>query len=99
MLLEWSVYAIADREAIFDYFGSDSSRAAIAIDDRIQTCVDGLAQFPKMGRAGRIVGTRDLVISGTPYIDAYRVAEDRVRILRILHGAQKWPDELLGQLK
>lgn len=94
MLLEWSVFALADREAIFDYIEVDSPRAAISVDDRIRISIESLAQFPKIGRVGRIEGTRELVVSGTPYIAAYRVADDTVRILRILHGAQKWPDEL-----
>ncbi len=47
-----------------------------------------------MGRLGRIDGTRELVISGTPYIAAYRIVGETVRILRILHGAQLWPDEI-----
>jgi addiction module RelE/StbE family toxin len=94
MHLEWSVFALADREAIFDYIEADSPRAAVSVDDRIEACVEGLAQFPEMGRAGRIEGTRELVISGTPYIAAYRIVGDTVRVLRVLHGAQQWPDEM-----
>ena len=94
MFLEWSVFALADRIAIFDYIEADSPRAAVSVDDRIETCVEGLAQFPEMGRPGRINGTRELVISRTPYIAAYRIVGDTVRILRVLHGAQQWPDEM-----
>jgi len=94
--LEWSIFALEDREAIFDYIEADSPRAAISVDDRIETRVEGLAQFPEMGRPGRIEGTRELVISGTPYIAAYRIRGNTVRILRVLHGAQKWPDEMPG---
>jgi toxin ParE1/3/4 len=92
--LEWSAFARADRKAIFDYIEEDNPRAAISVDERIRTRVEGLAQFPEMGRAGRIEGTRELVISSTPYIAAYRIIGDTVRILRVLHGAQHWPDEL-----
>lgn len=99
MLLEWSVFALADREAIFDYIEADSPQAAVAVDDRIQICVEGLAQFPNMGRNGRVPGTRELVISGTPYIAAYRLAGNALRILRILHGAQEWPEEMSKQPK
>jgi toxin ParE1/3/4 len=94
MILEWSVFALADREAIFDYIEADSPRAAIRVDDRIEARVEGLARFPEMGRAGRIEGTRELVISGTPYIAAYRIVDDTVRVLRVLHGAQQWPGEM-----
>jgi plasmid stabilization system protein ParE len=57
----------------------------------------GLTQFPEMGRPGRIEGTRALVISGTPYIAAYRIDGEALRILRILHGAQQWPDEMFEE--
>jgi addiction module RelE/StbE family toxin len=94
MILEWSVFALADREAIFDYIEADSPRAAVAVDDRIETHVEGLARFPEMGRRGRVEGTRELVISRTPYIAAYRIAGDTVRVLRVLHGAQQWPEKM-----
>ena len=84
-----------DRDGIFDYIEADSPRAAVAVDDRIRAQVRQLLQFPEAGRPGRIEGTRELVISRTPYIAAYRVTGDAVRILRVLHGAQLWPDEML----
>jgi len=94
VVLEWSAFAIADRDAIFDYIEADSPRAAASVDDRIRACVDNLKRFPEMGRPGRIEGTRELVISRTPYIAAYRIAGDTVRVLRLLHGAQQWPDDM-----
>lgn len=95
MRLEWSAFAIEDRDAIFDYIEEDSPRAAVVVDDRIRTQVRQLLQFPETGRPGRIEGTRELVIRRTPYIAAYRITGDTVRILRVLHGAQLWPDEML----
>lgn len=94
MHLEWSVFARADRKAIFDYIEVDSPRAAISVDERIRTRVQILAQFPEMGRLGRVEGTRELIVSGTPYIAAYVIVGDAVRILRVLHGAQQWPDDM-----
>ena len=95
MRLEWSAFAIEDRDGIFDYIEEDSPHAAVVVDDRIRMQVRQLLQFPETGRPGRIEGTRELVISQTPYIAAYRVTGDTVRILRVLHGAQLWPDEML----
>jgi addiction module RelE/StbE family toxin len=92
--VEWSVFAFADRETIFDYIEADSPGAAASVDDRIEARVESLARFPEMGRPGRIDGTRELVISRTPYIAAYRIVGDTVRILRVLHGAQQWPVEM-----
>jgi toxin ParE1/3/4 len=93
--LEWSAFAIEDRDAIFDYIEEDSPSAAVVVDDRIRVQVRQLLQFPETGRPGRIEGTRELVISRTPYIAAYRITGETVRILRVLHGAQLWPDEML----
>ena len=93
-VVKWSVLAVADRNAIFDYIEADSPLAAIAVDDRIEAAVDGLAKFPGIGRPGRLEGTRELVIDRTPYIAAYRIAGNAVRVLRVLHGAQKWPEEM-----
>lgn len=86
-----------DREAIFDYIEADSPRAAAAVDDRIEEQVEGLLRTPEIGRKGRIDGTRELVISRTSYIAAYRIEEDTVRVLRVLYGAQQWPDEMSEQ--
>lgn len=86
--------AIEDREAIFDYIEQDNPQAAIDIDERISARVDGLQQFAESGRPGRVEGTRELVIDRTPYIAAYRINGNEVRILRVLHGALLWPDSL-----
>jgi len=94
MRIEWTLFAMNDREAIFDYLEADSPRAAIMIDDRIEAQVERLIDTPEIGPPGRIEGTRELVIQRTPYIAAYRIDQETVRILRVLHGAQEWPDEL-----
>lgn len=97
MFLEWSVLALADRNAIFDYIEAENPRAAAEIDDRIRLAIDGLLQFPEMGRPGRLEETRELVILRTPYIAAYRIKGKSIRNLRILHGAQLWPEKLPPQ--
>lgn len=94
MRLEWSIFALDDRNAIFDYIEDDSPQAAVTVDDRIEEQIERLLQFPEMGRMGRIDGTRELVIQNTPYIVAYRVIGEIIRVLRVLHGAQRWPEEM-----
>jgi plasmid stabilization system protein ParE len=61
--------------------------------ERIRDAVSRLARFPASGRPGRVAGTRELVIAGTPYIVPYRVTGDAVQIITILHGAQRWPEQ------
>jgi addiction module RelE/StbE family toxin len=92
--LEWAAYAQADRDAIFDYIEADSPQSAIAVDERIREQVGRLARFPESGRPGRIEGTRELVIERTPFIVAYCIRGKTVRILRVLHGAQMWPEQM-----
>ena len=90
-MLAWSAFALSDRDAIFTYIESENPSAAILVDERIVAAVRRLIDFPASGRVGRIAGTRELVINGTPYVAAYAVTETTVRILRVLHGAQEWP--------
>ncbi|MEW6166491.1 MAG: type II toxin-antitoxin system RelE/ParE family toxin [Pseudomonadota bacterium] len=94
MRLEWSALAIADREEVFDYIAAENPAAAVKLDERISERVQDLVQFPASGRMGRVAGTRELVIAGTPYIAAYRIVGNVVRVLRVLHGAQMWPGRL-----
>jgi plasmid stabilization system protein ParE len=57
----------------------------------IRVAVDRLGRHPSLGRAGRVEGTRELIISNAPYIVAYRVVENQVRILVIFHTSRQWP--------
>lgn len=94
MNLEWSLLAVEDRGSIFDYIAQDNPRAAVDVDDGIETQVERLRQFPECGRPGRVSGTRELVLHQLPYIVAYCLTGDTIRVLRILHSAQLWPDSL-----
>jgi toxin ParE1/3/4 len=96
MVIEWSPSALADRIAIFDYIEAESLKAAELVEDRIDAAVGSLLSMPGMGRPGRIEGTRELVIDRTPYIAAYRITGEIIFILRVLHGAQQWPEEIIG---
>ncbi|WP_294081057.1 type II toxin-antitoxin system RelE/ParE family toxin [Sphingomonas sp.] len=53
-----------------------------------------LAANPFIGRPGEIRGTRELVVTGTPYIVAYRVSDTTIEVLFVQHGARQWPDDV-----
>jgi toxin ParE1/3/4 len=89
--IEWRPLAQEDVAEIVSYIAAGSPRAAYEIHDRIREAATLLATHTHFGRAGRVKGTRELVISGTPFIVAYRVTKSAVSILRVLHGARKWP--------
>jgi toxin ParE1/3/4 len=91
LTLEWSPLALADREAIFDYNEARSPRTAVVMDECIAAAVRKLRYFPEIGRPGRVEGTREIVVQGTPFIVAYGLAEETVRVLRVLHGSRRWP--------
>ena len=51
-----------------------------------------LENYPFMGKSGRVDGTRELIISNSPYMIIYRVKEETVEILRILHTSKRYPE-------
>jgi len=83
--------ARAQLRRIGRYLAQDSPTAAQQVVARITDAVDGLATFPTMGRPGRVIGTRELVVPGAPYVVAYRVRESAVEVLAAIHSAQQWP--------
>lgn len=96
MLIRWREQAEADLGEIFDYLLDRNPRAALRVRLAIREHAALLAEHPGVGRPGRVTGTRELVIARTPYIVAYTVdaLASTVVILRVLHGARRWPDPL-----
>jgi len=89
--VKWTPSALADLEDAGDFIGQDNPSAAQAMAGRVQDGVEYLMEHPNLGRAGRVRGTRELVISGSPFVVIYRVRFDQIQILRVLHHARKWP--------
>ena len=89
MKLYWTLEAIADREAVFDYIEADNPAAALSVDELFSEKAERLTDHPKLGRPGRVDGTRELVVHEN-YILVYDIAGDLVRILRVLHAARRW---------
>ena len=93
MKIRWLDLAVDDLADIADYIARDSPDAAKRIVSRLWSAVRSLARQPEMGRPGRVYGTRELIVSGTPFIVPYRIIKSEIHILRVLHGARNWPDE------
>jgi toxin ParE1/3/4 len=92
MKVKWVRLALEDLEDAGEFIARDNLEAAQRIVMHIWDATQLLAEHPYAGRVGRVPGTRELVISDTPFIIPYRVVEDTVQILRVLHGKRKWPD-------
>jgi toxin ParE1/3/4 len=91
--LLWSSKASHQLVAAYDFISEQNPSAAAKQLEIILQAVEQLAHFPEMGHTGRVKGTRELVIVGSPYIVAYRLKGATVRILTLLHGARRWPTQ------
>jgi toxin ParE1/3/4 len=89
--VRWLRTALANLDAEAEYVARDNATAALQLVERIYEAVEQLKQYPSLGRVGRVPGTRELVVPHTPYLVPYRVREDVIEILRVLHGARRWP--------
>jgi addiction module RelE/StbE family toxin len=90
--VDWSPSAVAELKVIAEWIEQDrdlatANRIARAIYDAVQS----LRTMPYRGRYGRLENTRELVVARLPYLVVYQVFEERVVILNVLHGAQRWP--------
>jgi toxin ParE1/3/4 len=89
----WTEQATQQLDQAHDYIALSSSKEVAArITMQIVTSVQQLPAFPMSGRAGRVPGTRELVISNTPFIAAYAIDKAGIVVLAIYHGAQHWPE-------
>jgi toxin ParE1/3/4 len=94
MRLSRSATYRADLEQIVDYIARDNPKAALVIWDEIENQVERLVSYPHSGRLGRVEGTREPIVNRTPFVVGYCVVGEAILVLRVLHGAQQWPDEL-----
>lgn len=91
MNIRWHRLARRDLVALRAYIARENPKAAARMAKRIRDAVEGLADNPSIGRPGRVIDTRELVVTGTPFLVPYTVVDDQIVILRVLHGAQRWP--------
>jgi toxin ParE1/3/4 len=91
MDVKWLRVALENLDAEAEDIANDNPRAAERTVIAIREAVKLLSDFPAMGRTGRVSGTREMVVPGTPYIVPYRVRDNHIQILRVLHSARKWP--------
>ena len=96
MELNWTEFAIADLDKIEVYISAQGSPAA-AIDQVlrvIEVAEKVLLEHSSAGCSGRVKGTRELVITGTPFVIIYRLKMQlsQIQVLRVLHYARQWPE-------
>jgi len=92
LTIDWTRNAKAQLLRLDDYIFERSPKGAERVVDDIYDAVNLLQNLPFLGRDGRVKGTREIVISKTPYVVAYRIQRETIEILAVIHGAQRWPE-------
>ena len=87
MKIIWSPRAIQHLVKLRKYIARDSDQNPTLVAQRIVAAVSLLSTQPEIGRPGRVLGTRELVIPHTPYVAPYRVRKGRVEVIAILGWA------------
>ena len=91
MTVVWSARAIRHLSALRAYIARENPDAAAGVALMLLAAVERLAELPSLGRPGRLAGTRELVVPGTPYLIPYRVRSERLEIIAVFHQRQQWP--------
>lgn len=92
MSINWTKLALSDLDKAYDYIAINNPGAANETIERIQKALDALVLYPEMGRIGRVAGTRELIITRTPFILPYRIQGYQIEILAVVHAARRWPE-------
>lgn len=91
MQVRWLNRALQNLEAEATYIAQDNPKAAREFVQHILDSVQQLSHHPQIGRAGRVFGTRELIITHYPYIVPYRIKNETVEVLRVFHTSRQWP--------
>ena len=94
MTVAWSPRAIGHLADLRAYIARENPNAAARTATTLLSAVDRLAALPNLGRPGRLAGTRELVVPGTRYVIPYRVRGERLEIIAVFHGRQRWPKRM-----
>jgi toxin ParE1/3/4 len=87
MSIKWTKTALRSADEIVGYIAKDNPARATSFVLELRVAITKLQAHPGMGRAGRVPGTRELVLHKN-YIAIYRVRGDDVEILRLHHSAR-----------
>lgn len=89
--VRFSESSLEDLRSIREYICANNEESAKKVVAHILEQVETiLIHNPAIGRAGRILRTREFVVSKYPYIVPYQVRENTIYILRVLHTSRKW---------
>ncbi len=85
--LRWTRRALGRLDEIAAFIAQDNPSIVAGFVRELREKVDVLRRH-QMGMPGRVYGTREMVLHKN-YVAVYRINNDEVQILTILHAAQK----------
>jgi toxin ParE1/3/4 len=88
MKVRFKASALRHIEKIHGYIAVHDPAAANRVVKRIEHSISRLGFIPFSGRPGVVKGTRILIVPGLPYVVIYRVGDDTVDIIAVLHTAR-----------
>ena len=91
MQVKWTMKALTNLDDAVEYIGGNNPAAAKDVARQIWQTSQLLVLQPNLGRPGRVMGTRELVIPNLPYILPYIQKGNIVYILRVIHRSMMWP--------
>lgn len=89
MTIIWTERAITHLEAELDYYGRINPALAKELSLVIKDSIGNISNMPGIGRPGKKIGTRELILNKYPYVLAYRVRNEALEILAIIHQNRK----------
>lgn len=93
MRLHWTRPALADLVEAQAFIAQDDPQSAHKVAQHIWDAATNLRDNPDIGRPGHVSGTREWVVTRTPYLIVYRTQHDAVEILRVWHTRRDWRNE------
>ena len=93
--VKWAESAWEDLDSIADYLLTEGMpfEAVEEYVKRIFKAPEHLATLPGAGKPGRMPDSREWLVKDTPYALIYTVRDDKVRILRVMHGSRQFPEQ------
>ena len=96
MQVQWTNKAKTRLEEIEAYIAQESpTTAKKLIFTIIKKTATQLSKYPDSGKPGRLMGTRELLFSDTPYLVVYTVRSNIVTVLTIFHTAKNFDRDVV----
>lgn len=92
MKARYSRLALAELEDILERIAAENPAAAVRVRARVERVIERIEQFPEGAQEiAERPGVRRVPLVRFPYVIHYRVTENEIVILRIIHGARRSP--------